>query len=89
MGERFSDIPRYPAAMPLALAAEYCGLSPDRFKQRCPVKPISFGSSTRGDRWLRQRIDEWLLSLDRNEPEQPVRRRLGDRLGGQGATARP
>lgn len=81
MTERFSDMPGWPAALPLKFAASYCGLSPDRFKQRCPVKPVSLGTSTRGDRWLRVRLDEWLLSLDRNELERPAKRRMGDRLG--------
>ncbi len=80
MAERFSEMPGWPAALPLKFAAGYCGLSPDRFKQRCPVKPISLGTSARGDRWLRVRLDEWLLSLDQNSPMEPARRRLGDRL---------
>lgn len=54
---------RWPAAMPVGRAAEYCDLSPDTFLQRCSVKPISLGNSPRGDRWLRVRLDEWLIAL--------------------------
>lgn len=59
-------VPFWPAALPLLLAAAYCGLSPEVFKEVCPVKPISFTQSTRGHRYLRQRLDEWLSSLDKN-----------------------
>ncbi|MBX8800446.1 hypothetical protein HBA92_06710 [Ochrobactrum sp. MR28] len=52
--------------MPLNQAAAYCGLSIETFKEVCPIKPVSFTPSTRGQRFLRQRLDEWLSSLDRN-----------------------
>lgn len=52
--------------MPLNQAAAYCGLSTETFKEVCPIKPVSFTPSTRGQRFLRQRLDEWLSSLDRN-----------------------
>lgn len=58
--------PYWPAAMPLTQAAAYCGLSTETFKDVCPIKPVSFTSTTRGQRFLRQRLDEWLTSLDRN-----------------------
>ena len=57
------DLPNWPAAMPLHQAAAYCGLSVDTFKEVCPVKPIQFTQSTRGDRYLRARLDTWLDSL--------------------------
>lgn len=67
--------------MPLWQAADYCGLSVDVFKAICPVKPIQFTQSTRGNRYLRPKLDEWLLSLDPNRAQSPVRK-FGDRLNG-------
>jgi hypothetical protein len=65
------------------LAAEYCGLSVDLFKEVCPVKPIEFTQSTRGNRYLRQRLDGWLSSLDPNaQPSPTPKRRIGERIGG-------
>lgn len=58
--------PYWPAAMPLNQAAAYCGLSSETFKDVCPIKPVSFTASSRGQRFLRQRLDEWLSSLDSN-----------------------
>ena len=78
---------QWPAAMPLWQAADYCGLSVDTFKAVCPVKPVSFTLSTRGDRFLRSRLDEWLSSLDPNRSMSPVRR-FGDRLNGGQSEAR-
>ena len=78
----------WPAALRLDQAAEYIGLSVDTFKAVCPVKPVKFTESTRGDRYLRVRLDEWLASLDPNVTTSPVRR-FGERLnGGQGANVR-
>jgi len=71
-----ADYPNWPAALPLHLAAAYCGLSVDTFKQVCPVRPISFTSSSRGDRYLRIRLDDWLISKDPNTPTRM--RRFGD-----------
>lgn len=77
-------LPWPPAALRLDQAAAYCGLSVETFKAKCPVKPIHFTDSSRGDRYLRARLDEWLASLDPNEqPSQPVKRSWGERLGGQ------
>gem|GEM_PF-1780057 len=59
-------MPFWPAAMPLNQAAAYCGLSTETFKTVCPVKPVSFTSTAKGQRFLRQRLDEWLASLDKN-----------------------
>lgn len=73
--------PYWPAALQLWQAADYCGLSVDVFKAVCPVKPISFTQSTRGNRWLRAKLDEWLASLDPNRATSPVRK-FGDRLNG-------
>ncbi|MCK1618052.1 hypothetical protein IVA96_15645 [Bradyrhizobium sp. 159] len=78
----FSDLPFWPAALRLDQAASYCGLSVDTFKNVCPVKPIELTQSTRGRRYLRVRLDAWLASLDKNDPETgSVRRRFGDMLG--------
>ena len=73
--------PYWPAALPLHQAAAYCGLSTEVFKEVCPVKPIPFTQSTRGHRFLRFKLDEWLLSRDPNVAKSPVRR-FGDRLNG-------
>lgn len=77
------QLPYWPAALPLHLAAAYCGLSVDTFKAACPVLPIRFTGSSRGDRWLRLRLDDWLLSKDPN-PVRPVRR-FGDGLASREA----
>lgn len=84
------DIPYWPAAMDLKSAAAYVGLCPETFKKVCPVRPLQFTQSTRGERYLRQRLDEWLISIDPNkQSSSPAKRRLGDRInGGQGETAR-
>jgi len=80
--------PNWPAALPLNLAAAYCGLSVDTFKTVCPVKPVSFTQSTRGHRYLRTRLDEWLLSRDPNAAKS-MPRKFGDRLnGGEGEARR-
>jgi hypothetical protein len=75
---------RWPAALRLDQAAQYSGLSVDVFKKVCPVKPIGFTDSARGNRYLRMRLDEWLVSLDPNEPNySPTpKRRIGERIGG-------
>lgn len=76
-------LPYWPAALNHKMAAAYCGLSIDVFKQVCPVKPIAFTSSSRGERYLRQRLDEWLLSIDPNKQNAaPTRRKIGDKLYG-------
>jgi hypothetical protein len=73
----------WPAALRLDQAAEYCGLSVDIFKDVCPIKPIKFTLSARGNRWLRASLDSWLCSLDPNAQQSPVaRRRIGERIGG-------
>ena len=51
---------RWPAALNLEEAAEYTGLSVDTFKEVCPVKPIEFTKSTRGNRWRTASLDKWL-----------------------------
>ena len=80
--------PYWPAALPLHLAAAYCGLSPDVFKEVCPVKPIAFTQSTRGNRYLRASIDSWLASLDTSASPSSTRK-LGDYFnGGQGEARR-
>jgi excisionase family DNA binding protein len=64
-GER--RLPYWPAALNKKLAAAYSGLSPEIFDKVCPVEPISFTASSRGHRFLRQRLDEWLVSIDPNK----------------------
>jgi hypothetical protein len=67
------EVPFWPAAMPLFQAAAYCGISVDTFKIVCPVKPLSFTQSTRGDRYLRSRLDEWMDSLDTNRSKSSLK----------------
>lgn len=74
---------RWPAALDLSEAAEYSGLSTVTFKLVCPVKPISFTKSSRGDRYLRASLDEWLAKLDPNQTTSPNRKSWGERLGGE------
>jgi hypothetical protein len=72
---------RWPAALPLNQSAEYCGLSVDTFKAKCPVKPIEFTESPRGHRWLRTKLDAWLDTLDPNDAASPApRRRIGEKI---------
>lgn len=80
-------LPYWPAAMDQKTAAAYCGLSVDTFKAVCTVRPVSFTASARGRRYLRQRLDEWLASLDPDRQRSPVRR-LGDRINGGKGEAR-
>lgn len=63
-----SDMPGWPAALTQQMAASYCGLSVDTFTQVCPVIPIVITSSKAGKRYLRIRLDEWLMSLDNPAP---------------------
>ncbi|AVA20699.1 hypothetical protein [Rhizobium sp. NXC24] len=64
--ESSNRLPYWPAALNKKMAAAYCGLSYELFTSLCLVAPIAFTGSTRGERYLRQRLDEWLLSLDPN-----------------------
>lgn len=61
-------LPYWPAALNHKMAAAYCGVSVETFKKICPVKPMQLTSSKWGARFLRQRLDEWLLSIDPNAP---------------------
>lgn len=45
-------------------AAAYCGVSVQTFIAQCPIQPIAITQSNAGKRYLRIRLDEWLLSLD-------------------------
>lgn len=63
-----SEIPYWPAAMTQQMAAAYCGLSVDTFVAACPVLPIVITRSKTGRRYLRIRLDEWLMSLDNPAP---------------------
>lgn len=79
----------WPAALRLDQAAEYSGLCVETFKSKCPVKPIAFTQSTRGNRYLRASLDTWLASLDPNAQFSPAARKFGDKInGGQGETRR-
>ena len=79
-------LPLQPAALRLDQAAAYCNLSAETFKAVCPVKPIEFTLSSRGHRWLRVKLDEWLASIDTNDAASPVGKRLEDYFdGGPGA----
>lgn len=81
-------LPDWPAALRLDQAAAYAGLSVDTFKDVCPVKPVAFTGSAKGNRYLRTRLDEWLASLDPNTQNSP-RRRFGEKInGGQGEARR-
>ena len=72
-----------PAALRLDQAAEYCGLSVETFKRVCPVRPISFTGCSRGNRYLRVKLDEWLASLNSNGSTSPVvTKRLEDYFHG-------
>lgn len=53
---------RWPAALPLNEAAEYCRLSVDEFLRVCPVQPLALADG----RWLLIRLDEWKQSLPDN-----------------------
>lgn len=65
-----SEMPYWPAAMTQQMAAAYCGLSVDTFVEACPVLPIVITRSKTGKRYLRIRLDEWLMSLDNPAPAQ-------------------
>jgi hypothetical protein len=74
----------WPAALRLDQAAEYCGLCVETFKAVCPVKPVAFTQSTRGHRFLKARLDDWLASIDPNgNGEEPHLKTLAERLNGQ------
>lgn len=82
-------IPYWPAAMDQKTAAAYCGVCVETFKDVCPVKPVQFTASSRGDRYLRAKLDEWLMSLDPNGQTQGApKRKFGDRIYGQGQAGR-
>jgi hypothetical protein len=71
--------------MDLKTASAYCGCCPETFKKVCPVKPLRYTDSTRGERYLRQRLDEWLASIDPNKQSAGPKRSLAERLyGGHG-----
>lgn len=63
-------LPHWPAALNQQMAAAYCGLSVDVFVETCPVKPIAITTSRAGKRYLRQRLDEWLMSLEQEKPKR-------------------
>ena len=77
-------LPYWPAALRLEQAAAYVGLSVDTFKEVCPVEP------TRGHRYLRASLDNWLVSLVRPQwsNSAPTKRRIGEKIGGQGEAVR-
>lgn len=65
-----ADLPYWPAAMNQKMAAAYCGISVDVFVATCPVVPIVITKSSHGRRYLRVRLDEWLMSLDTPAPRR-------------------
>jgi len=73
----------WPATLRLDQAAMYSGLSVDTFKEKCPVRPIEFTESARGHRYLRIKLDDWLLSLDPNTTSTPAVRRFGEATHGR------
>jgi hypothetical protein len=77
-----AGLPYWPAALRLDQAAAYSGLSVQTFNDVCPVKPVSFTASTRGDRYLRSSLDNWLLSLDPNGASTVTARRFGEKING-------
>jgi hypothetical protein len=86
---KMSAFPSWPAALRLDQAAAYCGLSVETFKAVCPVKPIAFTDSSRGNRYLKAKLDDWLASLDPNGLAEMPTRRFGEKLnGGQCAAPR-
>jgi hypothetical protein len=86
---RTAPLTVWPAALRLDQAAEYSGLCVETFKAVCPVKPVAFTQSTRGNRYLRSSLDSWLASLDPNAQSSPTGRRFGERInGGQGEAKR-
>jgi hypothetical protein len=78
----------WPAALRLDQAAAYSGLSVETFKGVCPVKPIPFTDSARGNRYLRASLDAWLASLDPNQAQSQPKRRFGERINGGHGEAR-
>lgn len=72
------QLPGWPAALNQQLAAAYCGVSVDTFTAVCPVQPIAITKSRNGKRYLRARLDEWLMSLEVSRP--PSKLRVGERL---------
>jgi hypothetical protein len=74
---------RWPAAWNLMEAAEYVGLSVATFKQVCPVRPIAFTPSSRGERYPRSSLDDWLANINPNRQSSSPGRRFGEKLGGQ------
>jgi hypothetical protein len=73
----------WPATLRLDQAADYSGLSVDTFKEKCPVKPIEFTESSRGHRYLKAKLDEWLSSLDPNGSTPSAVRRFGEKINGR------
>lgn len=80
-----NTLPYWPAAMNQKMAAAYCGLSVDLFKEICPVRPLKYTQSTWGHRYLRQRLDEWMSSLDPNVKQSSVIKIEDFFSGGKGA----
>jgi hypothetical protein len=80
------ELPYWPAAMNMKMAAAYCGLSTDTFKELCPVRPLQYTQSTWGHRYLRQRLDEWMLSIDPNVKQSSVVK-FGDYFNGDKGAA--
>jgi len=82
MSRALPAAPYWPAALRLDQAAAYCGLSVETFKLKCPVRPIEFTDSSRGYRFWRVRLDEWLARLDPNGVTSSPTKRLEDYFNG-------
>jgi hypothetical protein len=78
-----STLTVWPASLRLDQAAAYCGLSTDTFKAVCPVKAIELTDSSKGHRWLKVRLDEWLLSIDPNTSAAPSIKKFGETINGR------
>lgn len=87
MPARPATLPAWPAAMTEQLAAAYCGISVDTFDKVCPVKPVVITQSRRGRRYLKCRLDEWLLSLE-DRPQRPRGGSMGALWDAEGETER-
>lgn len=73
-----TELPGWPAALNQRLAVAYCGVSVDTFTSVCPVQPISITKSKTGKRYLRVRLDEWLMGMDASLPAGKLG--VGERL---------
>lgn len=62
-------IREWPRAMPVALAAKYCGIGTSTLTQHGP-KPVQIGQKRKV--WLRDQLDKWLDTLAGINPGSPL-----------------